>query len=190
MVKSADMPDDQRKHYLELLKDILHKDYLALLEADITKAFIYSYKEQAESLFQNYLDNAESYVTSRKNPDNNDNSQNAANEEFMKSIEEYIQISGTAADGFRQEVISYLWAKSRKQEAIDYKSYSPLKEAIEKKLISSIKDVSRIITKSRTRDDEQQKRYNEMVEQLISNGYPPESIDPVLRYAASHLWKD
>jgi len=36
-----------------------------------------------------------------------------------------------AADGFRQEVIAYLWATSRRGEKVSYKSYEPLKEAIE-----------------------------------------------------------
>ena len=31
----------------------------------------------------------------------------------MKSIEEQIAIIGSAADGFRQEVIAYLWAANR-----------------------------------------------------------------------------
>ena len=59
MVKEADIADDTRKQYLEFLQDTLHKEYLDLLEKEITKAFVYSYQEQAEALFQNYLDHAE-----------------------------------------------------------------------------------------------------------------------------------
>ena len=43
-------------------KTLIHKEYLEILEKEITKAFVYSYQEQAESLFQNYLDHAEAYV--------------------------------------------------------------------------------------------------------------------------------
>ena len=57
-----------------------------------------------------------------------------ADEGFLKSIEEQIAIIGSAADGFRQEVIAYLWATSRRGEKISYQSYEPLKEAIEKKI--------------------------------------------------------
>ena len=32
-------------------------------------------------------------------------------EAFLKSIEEQIAIIGSAAEGFRQEVIAYLWAR-------------------------------------------------------------------------------
>ncbi len=108
----------------------------------------------------------------------------------MKSIEEQIGIIGTAADGFRQEVIAFLWSMTRKGERVTYESYEPLKDAIEKKLMASVRDISRIITKATTRDEEQAKKYDRMVEQLIKNGYPPACIDTILKYAANNLWKD
>ncbi len=190
MVKEGDFSEDTRKNYLELLRDTIHKEYLQILEKEITKAFVYSYQEQAEALFQNYLDHAEAYVTKTKVKDRNTNEELTPDEEFMKSIEEQLAIIGTAADGFRQEVIAYLWSIGRRGEKISYESYEPLKEAIEKKLMTSVRDVSRIITRARTRDAEQQKKYDAMVEQLIANGYPPLCVDVILKYAANHLWKD
>jgi serine protein kinase len=190
MVKEADFADDVKKRYLEFLQDTLHKEYLEVLEKEITKAFVYSYQEQAESLFQNYLDHAESYVTKKKFKDRSTGEVLEPDEGFMKSIEEQIAIIGTACDGFRQEVIAYLWSAGRRGEKVTYESYEPLKEAIEKKLMASVRDVSRIITKARTRDDDQHKKYNRMVEQLIRNGYPASCVDVILKYAANNLWKD
>ncbi|MCL4158834.1 UNVERIFIED_CONTAM: hypothetical protein GTU68_004800 [Idotea baltica] len=190
MVKNADMAEDSKRHYLEILRDLIHKDYLSILEKEITKAFVYSYQEQADALFQNYLDHAEAYVTKKKVKDSNTKEDLEPDEAFLKSIEEQIAIIGTAADGFRQEVIAYLWSIGRRGEKINYESYEPLKEAIEKKLMASVRDISRIITKARTRDAEQQGKYNTMVEQLIANGYPPSSVDVILKYASNHLWKD
>ena len=111
-------------------------------------------------------------------------------EGFLKSIEEQIAIIGSAADGFRQEVIAYLWASLRRGDTVSYQSYEPLKDAIEKKLMSSVRDISRIITKARTRDEEQQEKYGAMVRRLIELGYPEASVDIILKYAANHLWKD
>lgn len=190
MVKEGEFADDVRKQYLEFLQDTLHKEYLEILEREITKAFVYSYQEQAESLFQNYLDHAEAYVTKKKFKDRNTGQELEPDEQFMKSIEEQIAIVGTACDGFRQEVISYLWSVTRRSEKITYESYEPLKEAIEKKLMASVRDVSRIITKARTRDEDQREKYDRMVEQLIKNGYPASCIDTILKYAANNLWKD
>lgn len=190
MVKESEFADDVKKRYLEFLQDTLHKEYLEVLEKEITKAFVYSYQEQAESLFQNYLDHAESYVTKKKFKDRSTGEVLEPDEGFMKSIEEQIAIIGTACDGFRQEVIAFLWSAGRRGEKVSYESYEPLKEAIEKKLMASVRDVSRIITKARTRDDEQHKKYGRMVEQLIRNGYPASCVDVILKYAANNLWKD
>jgi len=190
MTKEADLPDDTRKQYLDFLQDLLHKEYLEVLEKEITKAFVYSYQEQAESLFQNYLDHAEAYVNKTKVKDRNTKEELQPDEGFLKSIEEQIAIIGSAAEGFRQEVIAYLWAASRRGEKVTYRSYEPLKEAIEKKLMTSVRDISRIITKARTRDEEQTDKYNAMVQSLLENGYCPNCVDVVLKYAANNLWKD
>ena len=190
MTKEADLPDDTRKQYLDFLQDVLHKEYLDVLEKEITKAFVYSYQEQAESLFQNYLDHAEAYVNKTKVKDRNTREELQPDEGFLKSIEEQIAIIGSAAEGFRQEVIAYLWAASRRGEKVSYRSYEPLKEAIEKKLMTSVRDISRIITKARTRDEEQTDKYNAMVQNLLENGYCENCVDVVLKYAANNLWKD
>jgi len=190
MTKEADMADDTRKQYLEFLQDTLHKEYLELLEKEITRAFVYSYQEQAEALFQNYLDHAESYVNKTKVRDRNTKEELPPDEGFLKSIEEQIAIIGSAAEGFRQEVIAYLWATSRRGEKISYRSYEPLKEAIEKKLMTSVRDISRIITKARTRDEEQSEKYSSMVKNLLEHGYCESCVDVVLKYAANNLWKD
>src|SRR5215475_9390998 len=190
MVKEADLADDARKGHLEFLQDVLHKEYLEMLEKEITKAFVYSYQEQAESLFQNYLDHAEAFVNKTKVKDRNTKEELQPDEGFLKSIEEQIAIIGSAAEGFRQEVIAYLWAASRRGERVSYRSYEPLKEAIEKKLMTSVRDISRIITKARTRDEEQTAKYNAMVKNLLENGYCPSCVDVVLKYAANNLWKD
>lgn len=190
MIKDQDVADDTRKLYLEFLQDILHKEYLELLEKEITKAFVYSYQEQADALFQNYLDHAEAYVNKTKVKDRNTREELQPDEGFLKSVEEQIAIIGSAADGFRQEVIAYLWAASRRGERVAYQSYEPLKDAIEKKLMSSVRDMSRVITKARTRDEEQIGKYNTMVKSLLDNGYCEYCVDVVLKYAANNLWKD
>jgi serine protein kinase len=189
-VKEADIADDVKKTYLEFLQDTLHKAYLTMLERDISRAFVYSFKDQAETLFQNYLDHAEAFVTKSRIKDPVTKDEMEPDEAFLKSIEEQIAIIGPAAEGFRQEVIAYLWAATRRGETIDYASYEPLKDAIEKKLMTSVREISRIITKARTRDEEQKEKHDSMVESLIDQGYPEECLDAVLKYAANHLWRD
>lgn len=190
MVKEADLPEKTQKRYLEFLQDTIHKAYLEILEKEITKAFVYAYEEQAETLFQNYLDHAEAFVNKTTVKDRKTREELQPDEAFLKSVEENIAIIGPDAEGFRQDVIAYLWATGRRGEKISYKSYEPLKEAIEKKLTSSVREISRIITKARTRDEEQKEKYEALVKSLLEEGYTDYSADVVLKYAANNLWKD
>ncbi len=190
MVREADFPDKLQDRYLEFLQDTIHKAYLEILEREITKAFVYAYEEQADTLFHNYLDHAEAYVNKTTLKDRNTREELRPDEAFLKSIEEHIAIIGPEAEGFRQEVIAYLWAAGRRGETIVYSSYEPLKDAIEKKLTSSVREISRIITKARTRDEEQREKYESLVKNLLEKGYTDYSADVVLKYAANNLWKD
>jgi serine protein kinase len=190
MVREADFSDDHRKQYLEFLQDTLHKAYLELLEKEITKAFVFSYEDQAEALFQNYLDHAEAFVNKSKVKDRRTGEELQPDEAFLKSIEEQIAIIGSAAEGFRQDVIAYLWSSTRRGVKVTYSSYEPLRQAIEKKLMSSVRELSRIVTRATTRDREQSEKYEGMVRNLLENGYCPNCVDTVLKYAANNLWKD
>jgi serine protein kinase len=190
MVRESELGDDTRKRYLEFLQDTLHKEYLEKLEKEITKAFVFAYEEQAEALFQNYLDHAEAFVNKSKVKDRSTGEELEPDDGFLKSIEEQIAIIGSAAEGFRQDVIAYLWSSSRRGVTISYTSYEPLKLAIEKKLMSSVRELSRIVTRATTRDAEQTGKYDAMVQNLLDNGYCASCVDTVLKYAANNLWKD
>ena len=62
---------------------------------------------------------------------------------------------------------------------------------IENKLMASVKDMSRIVTKSKSRDNKQQKKYSDMVSTLIEEyGYNEDSAEEVIKFAANNLWRD
>jgi serine protein kinase len=189
-VKDLDIAEDEKKKYLGFIQDTIRKEYNLILEKEVTKAFINSFREQAESLFNNYIDNAEAYVNKTKLKDKSTGEELQPDEKFMRSIEEQIVISENSAKGFRSDVTSYMFYVVRKGGKIDYTSYEPLKEAIEKKLTNSVKDISRIITKSRIRDKEQDEKYSTMVMQMKENGYCDHCCDVILKYAANNLWRD
>jgi serine protein kinase len=189
-IKELDIGSDDKKRYLGFIQDTIRKEYNKVLEKEITKAFIHSFREQAESLFNNYIDNAEAYVNKCKIKDSSTGEELNPDEEFMRNIEEQIGVSEASSKGFRADVTSYMFYLVRKGGKIEYTSYEPLKEAIEKKLMASVKDLSRIVTKSRVRDKEQTEKYNSMVDEMKSKGYCLHCCDVILKYAANNLWKD
>ena len=183
--------EEFRTYCLELIKKTVREEYLKILEDEIAKAFVTAYEEQAQSLFNSYLDNAEAHTTRSKLKDTITDETREPDERFMRAIEEQIGITGSSRDGFRSDVTAYMFAKMRRKEVVDFKSYEPLKEAIEAYLISSVKDMARIVTKSKSRDDEQQKKYSEMVQTMIDEyGYTAESAEEVLTFASNNLWRD
>jgi serine protein kinase len=190
-VKEQIVVEDDRNRYLNFLGKTLHDEYLNILEKEITKAFVSAYEEQAESLFNNYLDHAEAFVNMTNVKDTVTNEEIQPDEKFMASIEEQIGIVGTAKENFRIDITSYMFSKLRRGEKVNWKSYTPLREAIENKLTASVKDISRIVTKSKSRDKKQQGKYNEMVQTLISEyGYNEESAEEVIKFASNNLWRD
>lgn len=189
-VKEMTVADEIKKKYLAFLQDTIKKEYHKMLEKEVTKAFIHGYKEQAEDLFNNYLDHAEAYANKKKIKDINTGEDLSPDEEFMRSIEEQLGITQAGAKGFRQDVTSYMFSLIRNGGKVDYTCYEPLKEAIEKKLTSSVRELSRIITQSKVRNNEQSVKYNAMVEEMKNNGYCSHCCNVILKYAANNLWKD
>ena len=170
------------------MQKTLHEEYLSILEKEITKAFVTAYEEQAESLFNNYLDHAEAYVNNTKVRDRVTSEDMVPDEKFMQSIEEQIGIKGSSKNNFRADITSYMFAKLRRKETIDWRSYGPLREAIESKLVASVRDISRIVTKSKSRDVKQQKKFNAMVQTLIdAYGYNEDSAEEVIKLSLIHI---
>lgn len=190
-VKEQIVNPDAREIYLQFLQKTLHDEYLSILEKEITKAFVTAYDEQAESLFNNYLDHAEAYVNATKVKDGITKEDMEPDESFLASIEEQIGIKGSSKNSFRADITSYMFAKLRRNEVIDWRSYGPLREAIESKLVSSVRDITRIVTKSKSRDTKQQKKLNEMIKTLIDDyGYNEHSAEEVIKFASNNLWRD
>lgn len=190
-VKEQIINEEDKERYLEIIQKIIREEYLNILETEIAKAFVSAYDEQAQSLFDSYLDNAESFTNKTIMKDRITREERDPDEKFMKAIEEQIGIVGSSCEGFRGDVTAYMFAKMRRGEKIDFKSYGPLREAIESYLITSVKDIARIVTRSKSRDDDQKKKYGDMVQTLIEEySYSEASAEEILTFAANNLWRD
>ena len=128
-VKDQVISEEDRERYLEIIQKIIREEYLSILENEIAKAFVSAYDEQAQSLFDSYLDNAESFTNRTIMKDRITKEERDPDEKFMKAIEEQIGIVGSSCEGFRSDVTAYMFAKMRRGEKINYKSYGPLRES-------------------------------------------------------------
>ena len=187
-VKDMDIVLDDKRRYLEFLQNNIRKEYNKILEEELKVFFIRAYKDKARDLFNNYLDNVEGYISTSKAGKIKKGL--FYNENFLREIEEYIGISENSAKGFRQDVFTYIDYLKDKNKVIDYISYEPIEEAINKKLMLSIKDLYRVISSDKIRDLEQLKRYEDTLVEMIDKGYCTKCSNKILKYASNNLWKD
>lgn len=183
----ASITKEERERYLNFIA-LARKEYDELAKKEVQKAFVYSFEESARTLFENYLDNIEAFCNWSKIRDPLTDEEMDPDERLMRSIEEQIGISENAKKAFREEILIRISAYSRKERKFEYSSHDRLREAIEKKLFTDLKDIVKITTSTKTPDATQLKRMNEVIRRLIEeHGYTAASANELLRYVGSLL---
>ncbi len=178
---------EDRENYLNYIS-IARKEYDDIAKKEVQKAFVYSYEESAKTLMDNYLDNVEAYCNNNKLRDPLTGEEMNPNEKLMRSIEEQIGISENAKKSFREEILIRISVYARKGKHFDYNSHQRLREAIQKKLFADLKDVVKITTTSKTPDESQLKKINNVIARLIDeHGYNSVSANELLQYVGSLL---
>src|SRR5690625_903548 len=177
--------DEDKENYLQFIA-AARKQYDEIAKKEVQKAFVYSYEESAKTLLDNYLDNVEAYCNNQKLRDPLTDEEISPNEKLMRSIEEQIGISENAKRAFREEILIRISVYARKGKQFDYHSHQRLREAIQKKLFTDLKDVVKITTTAKTPDETQLKKVNEVIARLIDeHGYNSVSVNELLQYVGS-----
>lgn len=183
----ASISKEDRERYINFIS-VARKEYDEIAKKEVQKAFVYSYEESAKTLMDNYLDNVEAYCNKNKLRDPLTGDEMNPDEKLMRSIEEQIGISENAKKAFREEILIRISAYARKGKRFDYNSHERLREAIQKKLFADLKDVVKITTSTKTPDENQLKKVNEVIARLIDQyGYNSVSANELLRYVGSLL---
>ncbi|MFC0470556.1 PrkA family serine protein kinase [Halalkalibacter kiskunsagensis] len=183
----ASISKEDRERYLDFIS-VARKEYDSIAKKEVQKAFVYSYDESAKTLMDNYLDNVEAYCNKNKLRDPLTGEEMTPDEKLMRSIEEQIGISENAKKAFREEILIRISAYARKGKKFDYNSHERLREAIQKKLFADLKDIVKITTSTKTPDESQLKKVNDVIARLIDeHGYNSVSANELLRYVGSLL---
>lgn len=178
---------DQRDRYLNLIATA-RREYDDIAKNEVQRAFVYSFEEMAKGLCENYLDNVEAYCNKEKLKDPITEEELEPDEKLMRSIEEQIGISENAKNTFRQEILIRISSHARKGKPFEYRSHERLKEAIEKKIFSDLKDVVKITTSAKTPDADQLRRINEVIDRLVAeHGYCTVCANELLSYVGTLL---
>ncbi|WP_062197473.1 PrkA family serine protein kinase [Massilibacterium senegalense] len=178
---------ENKEKYLQFIS-VARKEYDDIAKKEVQKAFVYSYEESARTLMDNYLDNVEAYCNKNRLRDPITGEEMHPDEKLMRSIEEQIGVSENAKKAFREELLIRISSFARKGKKFDYRSHERLKEAIQKKLFVDLKDIVKITTSTKTPNEEQLKKMNEVTKTLIDEyGYNSVSANELLQYVGSLL---
>lgn len=178
---------ENKEKYLQFIS-VARKEYDDIAKKEVQKAFVYSYEESARTLMDNYLDNVEAYCNKNRLRDPITGEEMHPDEKLMRSIEEQIGVSENAKKAFREELLIRISSYARKGKKFDYRSHERLKEAIQKKLFVDLKDIVKITTSTKTPNEEQLKKMNEVTKTLINEyGYNSVSANELLQYVGSLL---
>ena len=178
---------EERERLLNFISEA-RKEYDELAKKEVQKAFVYAYEESAKTLLNIYLDNVEGYCNGVKLKDPITDEELEPDERLMRSIEEQIGVTENAKKAFREEIMIRISTYARKGKSFSYTSHERLKEAIEKKLFSDLKDIVKITTSVKTPDAEQLKRVNEVTARLMAeHDYCHICANEILKYIGSLL---
>ncbi|MEX1099874.1 MAG: serine protein kinase, partial [Bacteriovoracaceae bacterium] len=135
---------EQLEHYREMLA-MARQEYEDIVKNDVQKAI--SVDETAiQTLCANYIDNVKAYTQKEKIRNKYSGKLEEADERFLRSIEEKIDIPESRKDDFRREIMNYIGALAIEGKQFDYKMNERLHRALELKLFEDQKDSIKLTT--------------------------------------------
>lgn len=184
---SPSISKDTKEKYINLVQET-RKEYDNRVKVEIQKAFVHSFESQANTLLSAYLDNVEAFCNAEKvrHPVTGDELE--PDIKLMASIEEQISVNGTAAKSFREDIMVRIGSYARKGKEFKYDTHPRLKEAIEKKLFTDLKDLVKITTNTKTPDKDQLEKLNDVAKRLNNDhGYCEVCSNELLQYVGTLL---
>lgn len=186
--------EEEAERYLRLLmadKGSVNAEYREIAKKEVNRAFLFAYEDQAQSLFDNYIKNTTSFCLKKKITDPVTGEPQEPDEKLMRSIEEMIGVSENAKREFRQGIFVFKSDAMDQGKNFDFKSYQPLNEAIEKKLMADLKNVvSLTIADPNKKDPKSMKRRQDAIESLKEKGYSEKNAERLLQYVGEVLRKE
>jgi len=185
--------EKSRKAFEQLLtadSDSILSEYREFAKREVSKAFVHAYDDQADELFGRYMVNVTAYcknvtvldsVGEFKEPD----------EDIMRAIEEQIGIPKESKKDFRKGIFVYLGDTLLQKKEFTWRTYSPLKLAIEKKLMSDLKNVVTLsIADTTVTSPKAERRRDTAMQTLLAKGYCPNCAKHLLAFVGEILRRE
>ena len=169
--------------YLELVRE----EYKERAIEDVRHALAYDVDE-IQRQGEKYMDHVMAYIDDDTVEDELTGREQEPDEQFLRSVEEKLNLPEDRKDDFRQEVANWVSRRAREGSSFDPQDNDRLRRALERKLWEDKKhniNFSALVS-SGDMDDEER---NEWIDALIEQGYSEEGAREVLEFAGAEVAK-
>jgi serine protein kinase len=164
--------------YISYLKEFLAPRYAEFIGKEIQTAYLESYSEYGQNIFDRYVTYADYWIQDEEYRDLDTGEvfdRNALNEELEK-IEKPAGISNPK--DFRNEIVNFVLRARASNEGNNpaWTSYEKLREVIEKKMFSNTEDLLPVISFNAKVSGEDQRKHEDFVARMVQKGYTEKQV--------------
>ncbi|HVL72404.1 MAG TPA: PrkA family serine protein kinase [Beijerinckiaceae bacterium] len=177
-IRREQLPEDVEKRYLEFVKAELAPRYAEFIGHEIQKAYLESYHDYGQNLFDRYVDYADAWIEDQdfKDPDTGQLlNRELLNQELTK-IEKPAGIANPK--DFRNEVVKFALRSRAGNNGRNpsWTSYEKIREVIERRMFSQVEELLPVISFGSKKDSETEKKHGEFVERMVARGYTERQV--------------
>ena len=177
-IRREQFAEDQEKKLLAYIKADLAPRYAEFIGNEIQKAYLESYGDYGQNLFDRYVAYADAWIEDQdyKDPDTGQLMDRELLNQELSKIEKPAGIANPK--DFRNEVVKFaLRARAaNKGKNPAWTSYEKLREVIEKRMFSQVEDLLPVISFGTKKDSDTEKKHSDFLERMTSRGYTPRQV--------------
>ena len=177
-IRREQLPAETETAYIEFVKEELAPKYAEFIGNEIQKAYLESYHDFGQNLFDRYVAYADAWIEDQdfKDPDTGQLMDRELLNEELTKIEKPAGIANPK--DFRYEVVKFsLRARARNEgKNPDWTSYEKIRDVIEKRMFSQVEDLLPVISFEAKKDCEMEKKHAEFVDRMVARGYTQRQV--------------
>ncbi|WP_269533945.1 PrkA family serine protein kinase [Chitinimonas sp. BJYL2] len=177
-VEREQFAPEVEQRYLAYIKEYLAGRYVEFIGKEIQTAYLESYSEYGQNIFDRYVTFADFWIQDQeyRDPDTGESfDRNSLNNELEK-IEKPAGISNPK--DFRNEIVNFV-LRARANNAgknPTWTSYEKLRAVIEKKMFSNTEELLPVISFNAKSSNEDAKKHEDFVNRMVAKGYTAKQV--------------
>ena len=177
-VEREQFPAEQEQKYLTFLKEYLAPKYVEFIGKEIQTAYLESYSEYGQNIFDRYVTFADFWIQDQeyRDPDTGENFDRTSLNAELEKIEKPAGISNPK--DFRNEIVNFV-LRARANNAGNnpaWTSYEKLRTVIEKKMFSNTEELLPVISFNAKASADEAKKHEDFVNRMVTKGYTPKQV--------------